>query len=153
MWQMIRDRKINRVNQYFASSLQIRWGLLVLATIVFTVSLYPRLIVKKYSYDIGDVAKTDVKASEDFFIEDQETTETNRRQAIESVFAVYDLNPKILKNTLSRIDDAFDTLRDIYEKESEKLTATLHIPASPFIDTHRCAGRTDGVPRSTTSSH
>ena len=125
---MIRDHKINTINRYFTSSLQVRWGLLILIAIVFTVSLYPRLVVKKHRYEVGDVAKTDVKASDDFFIEDQEATEANRRQAIESVFAVYDLNPKILKSTISRISDAFATMRGSYEKESEKLNTILQMP-------------------------
>ena len=125
---MIRDRKIKAIHQYVTMSPQIRWGLLILIAFVFTIGLYPRLVVKKYRYAIGDVAQTDVKASEDFFIEDQDATETNRRQAVESVSAVYDLNPKILKSTIAHVNDAFEKMRIIYEQESKKLTTALQIP-------------------------
>lgn len=125
---MIRDRKIEAINRYFMTSPQVRWGLLIFIAIVFTISLYPRLVVKKHRYEVGDVAKTDVKASENFFIEDIAATESNRRQAIENVFAVYDLNPKIIKSTTSRINDSFDTIRGIYEQESKKLNTALQMP-------------------------
>ena len=127
---MNRDRKIKALNHYFLTSPQIRWGLLIVLGIVFTISLYPRLIVKKHRYTVGDVAKSDVKASENFFIEDQKATETNRRQAVENTFSVYDLNPKILKSTISRINHAFDTMRRVYEQESKKLNTALKTPPS-----------------------
>ena len=135
---MIFERKINALRQYLLTSQHIRWGVLLLIAALFTVCLYPSLVVKKHSYAIGDVAKTDVKASENFFIEDQEATEANRLQAIEGVLSVYDLNPKILKNTIAHINEAFDTMRGVYDQESQKLrldlpepTAAVHLAETP----------------------
>ncbi|MFO7716880.1 HD family phosphohydrolase [Desulfosarcina sp.] len=118
---MIRDRKKKSFDHFFKVSPLIRWALLVLIIIIFTTSLYPRLIIRKHTYSVGDVVKTDIKAAEDFFIEDTSATEAQRRQAIENVLTVYDLNPKILKSTVTRLNDAFDKLRLIYEQESKKL--------------------------------
>ena len=118
---MIRDRKKKAINRFFSLNPHIRWALLVLILVVFTTGLYPGLVIKKHRYDSGDVVKTDIKASADFFIEDMAATEAHRRQSVDSVLPVYDLNPKILKGTVARLDDAFDQLRSIYETETKNL--------------------------------
>ena len=115
---MIRDRKKKSINYLFSLNPHIRWALLVLILVVFTTGLYPGLVIKKHRYDSGDVVKTDIKASTDFFIEDIAVTDAHRRQAVDSVVPVYDLNPKILKGTVTRLNDAFDQLRSIYETET-----------------------------------
>ncbi|WP_319404547.1 HDIG domain-containing metalloprotein [uncultured Desulfosarcina sp.] len=118
---MIRDRKKKSVDRFFNLNPHIRWALLVLIVVVFTTGLYPSLVIKKRHYNIGDVVKTDIKATEDFIIEDHAATEALRRQAVDNVVPVYDLNPKILKGTVTRLNDAFEQLRLIYEQETKKL--------------------------------
>ena len=118
---MIRDRKKKPISHFFSLNPHIRWALLVLILVVFTTGLYPGLVIKKHRYDSGDVVKTDIKSSVDFFIEDLAVTEVHRRQAVDSVLPVYDLNPKILKGTVARLNDAFDQLRSIYETETKNL--------------------------------
>ena len=118
---MIRDRKKKSINHFFSLNPHIRWALLVLILVVFTTGLYPGLVIKKHRYDSGDVVKTDIKSSVDFFIEDLAVTEVHRRQAVDSVLPVYDLNPKILKGTVARLNDAFDQLRSIYETDTKNL--------------------------------
>ena len=128
---MIRDRKKKSINHFFSLNPHIRWALLILILVVFTTGLYPGLVIKKHRYDSGDVVKTDIKASADFFIEDIAVTDANRRQAVDSVVPVYDLNPKILKGTVTRLNDAFDQLRSIYEAETRDLeTNSPAVPTS-----------------------
>ena len=127
---MIRDRKKKSIDRYFSLNPHIRWALLVLIVVIFTTGLYPGLVIKKHRYDSGDVVKTDIKASEDFFIEDKAATEAHRRQAVDSVVTVYDLNPKILKGKVTRLNNAFDQLWLIFEQETEKLkTESQTLPA------------------------
>ena len=118
---MIRDRKKKSLDRLFKASPHIRWILLILILAVFAVGLYPRLVVHRHQYAIGDVAQNDIKATEDFFIEDKDATEANRQQAVDDVLTVYDLNPKILKGTVKRLNDAFDKLRSIYTQERRKI--------------------------------
>jgi membrane-associated HD superfamily phosphohydrolase len=101
---------------------------------------------KNTAMNSGDVVKTDIKASEDFFIEDRAATEVNRRQAVDSVLIpVYDLNPKILKGTVSRLNDAFDQLRSMYEKETKNLETESQAFPPPLSasDTDRLVEPTD----------
>lgn len=99
---------------------------------VFATGLYPSLIIDNHRYAIGDVATTDIKASEDFFIEDKAATEANRRKAVESVVTVYDLNPRILQETVDRLNDAFDAMRAMYERERGKLEGSSQMTPDPL---------------------
>ncbi len=112
----------------------MRWSLLFLIVLIFTIALYPELVVQKQRYQIGDVAKKDVKASEDFFIEDKDATQNHRDQAINDVRAVYDFNPRILKNTTHRLNDAFALVRTQYEQELEKSANQMEIQPNSLPD-------------------
>jgi len=129
---MIRDRKKKAFDRFFSLSPHIRWALLVLIVAIFATGLYPDLVIKKHRYAIGDVAKNDIKAADDFFIEDVAATEANRRQAADAVVTVYDLNPKILKESVDRLADAFGQLRAIYEQETRKLQTDMQPSPVPL---------------------
>jgi cyclic-di-AMP phosphodiesterase PgpH len=143
---MIRDRKKKSIDLFFKASPLIRWVLLGLIVIIFTIGLYPSLVIKKHTYAIGDVVNNDIKASEDFFIEDKAATETHRRQAIDNVLTVYDLNPKILKGTVTRINDAFDRLRAIHDEEIKKLQMVPRSLPTPLSDSGSVPAEPDRVP-------
>ncbi len=129
---MIRDRKKKSIDRFFSQSPHIRWALLVIIIAIFATGLYPGLVIKKHRYEIGDVATTDIKAEKDFFIEDKEATVANRRQAVDAVVTVYDLNPKILNGTVSRLNEAFGQLRAIYEQETSKLETNWQTSPVPL---------------------
>ena len=78
------------INKFLESNTQIRWAILVLATTLFIIILYPSLVITKHPYNLGDVVERDIKAPKDFFIEDQTATDKNRQQAIAEVLTVYD---------------------------------------------------------------
>ncbi len=143
---MIRDRKKKSINHFFSLNPHIRWALLILILVVFTTGLYPGLVIKKHRYDSGDVVKTDIKASADFFIEDIAVTDAHRRQAVDSVVPVYDLNPKILKGTVTRLNDAFDQLRSIYEAETKDLETDSPTVPTPLSTSDKAPVETADVP-------
>ena len=45
------------LSKFFDASNRIRWGILAAITIIFTLLLYPNLVITKHRYDIGDVAE------------------------------------------------------------------------------------------------
>ena len=94
---------------------RVRWALLIAVTIIFTILLYPNLVIKKYSYKLGDVVTRDIKAVKNFLIEDKDATEASRKQAVENVLTVYDHDVNISKKTNQRIKKAFDDLRATLE--------------------------------------
>ena len=103
------------LNKLIDNSDSVRWALLVAVTIVFTILLYPNLVIKKHSYKLGDVVTRDIKAAKNFLIEDKDATEASRKQAVENVLTVYDHDVNISTKTDQRIKKAFDELRATLE--------------------------------------
>ncbi len=103
------------LNRLIDDSDRVRWALLIAVTIIFTILLYPNLVIKKHSYKLGDVVTRDIKAVKNFLIEDKNATEASRKQAVENVLTVYDHDVNISKKTNQRINKAFDDLRATIE--------------------------------------
>ena len=103
------------LNRLIESSDSVRWALLIAVTIIFTILLYPNLVIEKHSYKLGDVVTRDIKAAKNFLIEDKDATEASRKQAVENVLTVYDHDVNISTKTNQRIKKAFDELRATLE--------------------------------------
>jgi putative nucleotidyltransferase with HDIG domain len=106
---------IERIKDVFLKRLapqqRLRWLLLLMVVLVFTAILYPGLMDTDFAYRIGDVAERDIKASQDFLIEDQQATETNRQKAAEETLTVYDHDVLLARNLTRHIDKLFDDMR------------------------------------------
>ncbi len=108
------------VKKLFGTSDYVRWGILIGITMIFTIFIFPNLIIKEQSYKIGDVAERDIKATKDFLIEDKDATAISRRQAVENVLTVYDHDVTLVIELTQKIKAAFDDLRSIFETEKNK---------------------------------
>ena len=120
---------------------RIRWGILVLTTILFIIILYPSLIITKHKYALGDVVERDIKATRDFFIEDQAATDKKRQQAMADVLTVYDFDANLAGTLKRNVEQAFGDLRSRIEsyrnsqlKELETQTGSAPIrPQDPKL--------------------
>lgn len=104
--------------EYLNASRLVKWGLLVLVMSVFTIILYPGIIVTTQSYQLGDVVKRDIKTPRDFLIEDHIATERNRKSAADSVLTVYDHNTLLLDRISENIRKAFAQARTLLEESA-----------------------------------
>ena len=128
---MIFEKGKASINWLLDNNIRIRWGILVLSTILFVIILYPSLVITKHQYSLGDVVERDIKASEDFFIEDQAATEKNRQQAVAGVLTVYDYDAN-LANTLKRnVEQAFGDIRAVIESSENSQTPETENQAGP----------------------
>ncbi len=93
--------------------------LLLVVTAAFTMILFPNMSTTRYTFQIGDVAPRDIKATTDFFVEDQAATEANRKQAAAAVLVVYDHDANLFGNTLQRLERSFSTVRAILEAANQ----------------------------------
>ncbi|MBF0101133.1 MAG: HDIG domain-containing protein [Desulfobacterales bacterium] len=112
----------NSITEFFATSKVVVWSLYILVSLIFTVFIYPELVGQKHSYQLGDVVEHDIKAPKDFFIEDIDATEANKKHAMESVLNVYDFDETILTTILKHVDEAFNLLLSLIsemDKEPE----------------------------------
>ncbi|MDP7554817.1 MAG: HDIG domain-containing protein, partial [Nitrospinota bacterium] len=102
-----------------------------LSTLIFLVIvsyiLAPSFPAQVRNVVIGDIASKDIKASENYLVEDKISTEKNRREAIQNSLRVYDYNPNIIAKINKKISFAFSIIQklykesypDIYEKFNE----------------------------------
>ena len=107
------------INRLLGSSNYVRWSILVGVAVIFTIILYPSLVITEHSYQIGDVADRDIKTSRDFFIEDESATEANRKLAVEKVLTVYDHDKLLAPRLTMRVQQAFADLRAVFEDETQ----------------------------------
>jgi len=98
----------------------VLWVLLILITIAFTITHYPKSSKISYSYHFGDVAKRDIKAPRNFFIEDKESTNLKKKEVRESVKIVYDYDAHLLKEIFSKIDAAMKIPQELFKKATDQ---------------------------------
>jgi hypothetical protein len=108
---MSKDKIKESVKKSPSSANRFRWGILFSVTILFSVILFPNLIVTNHRYSLGDVAERDIKAPRDFFIEDESATEANRRQAVAAVLTVYDYDAGLAVKLAGKVSTAFAEMR------------------------------------------
>ena len=89
---------------------------LVLATmsigIAFLLSPYPVKEIPRYR--VGDVAYGNIKAKQAFLVEDKKSTEEKRKEAAESVPAVYDYDPALVTKISERVPQSFAVMRKFF---------------------------------------
>lgn len=93
-----------------------KWLMLLLILAVFIIMLYPSLVVQRYRYDLGDISDRDIKAPQDFLLEDTAATQASREQAVEAVLTVYDHDPRILHQITDNVRKAFADIRNLTAK-------------------------------------
>jgi putative nucleotidyltransferase with HDIG domain len=84
-----------------------RWYILIGLCAIISVLLFPNILNRPKIYELGDVAKRDIKASREFLVEDDELTEKNRQAVVKGLPPVYDFDPTAT-SLVARIREAFD---------------------------------------------
>ncbi len=128
---MINEKKKEAIRKSLATNLWVRWLMLFLVMAVFSVILYPNLLLTEHVYEVGDIAEGDIKAPRDFFIEDSQATRTLRHEAAEKILTVYDYNAGLADNLSRRVRRAFQEMRTAlgFETEGEE-PAAEPVPSS-----------------------
>ncbi len=130
------EKSKEAISNYFDASDRMRWGILVAVTVVFTILLYPNLVITRHQYDLSDVAERDIKAPKDFFVEDKAATEKKRQQATAEVLTVYDYDADLAKTLGRNVDQAFAEMRAIVDthqtRKSQELATPLELEETIF---------------------
>ena len=115
--------KQNKKNKFFQLQTYDKYVPLLLfaaITLIFTFVLCPNFGKTKYSFNPGDIVEKDIKAPNDFFIEDINATEINKHKAINSVLTVYDYDMTIKEHVVRRVVDAFKDARKLLNETSSE---------------------------------
>lgn len=97
-----------------------------LVSAAITVLLAPRLNVPRFSYKPGDIAREDIRAPQDFSVEDTESTEKRKLEKAEAVLSVYDFNSRADEEIEKRISQAFAVMREALRKLPRRELLTEH---------------------------
>jgi len=118
---MVNKRDIYSVRAFIRSGPVFPWLLLGAVTVLFMVILYPTLMTSEHEYRAGDIADADIKAPKDFFIEDHESTQSKRRQAVDGVRTVYDHDLSLSIHLTRLVREAFGKCRQVFDANREVL--------------------------------
>ena len=123
---------------FIISGNTVRWSILVLVTVIFTIIFYPNLATQQHIYQLGDVVERDIKAPKDFLVEDDMATEESRNRAVENVLTVYDHNTALLSQLTKKMQAAFGIVQQVITAEAQApLPKPLDAPgadAEPIVE-------------------
>jgi cyclic-di-AMP phosphodiesterase PgpH len=91
-----------------------RVTVLIAVTFVFTLILYPRILVPRPQYHVGDVAEKDIKAPRELLVKDSAATEIKRQQAVQEMLTVYDNDSEQAARVARTVEEAFADLRAMH---------------------------------------
>ncbi len=127
-------KNLSKSIEFLKTAASVRWILLLLVMTVFTVILYPNVFFTRYTYKLGDVADRDIKASDDFLVEDRIGTEKKEQEARGTVLTVYDQNALLLTEISRNVEKAFQTVRKVFEETPpEPLPPAEHLPGRTSV--------------------
>jgi cyclic-di-AMP phosphodiesterase PgpH len=112
-----------------------KWILLIFLSLITSAFLFPSILIRPVSYNIGDVAVRDIKASRDFLMENTELTDKDTEKAAREVLSVYDFDPSTAFMT-KVLNEAFKLGREYVSKSLEKRespAAASGDPAPPVM--------------------
>lgn len=96
-----------------AGNAAIAIGIIALVAIISTLIFYPRLSIFKTPYTIGDISNENIKAPENFFIEDHDATIEKKQAAVNNVLTVYDYDRSLENIYEKKIIQAFAIPRTV----------------------------------------
>lgn len=107
--------RVKAISAFKNDSFQ-KWSILIVLSTSMALLLYPQFLVSPRTYQIGDIANRDIKATQDYLIEDEISTQKRRMEAMEKSPAVYDFDETVLLHIREGLNISFQSMRDLYEK-------------------------------------
>lgn len=112
----------------------LSWVVLLGTTLLIAVLLFPSLLITTPQYQIGDVAKKDIKSPKDFLIEDKEATQKKRKEIARSILTIYDFDDTLASKLGMRVTHAFKHMRTLsaagdLERKDQKSTIQTQAPS------------------------
>lgn len=104
----------------------------ILTFVFMSAILMTSLVTKKYDLEVGDIAKSDIKASKE--VTDTLKTKEKQQQKEESVPLQYNKNLEIKKEALEQIDSLFFQANKLLESSSDENTKIHDLRENTQID-------------------
>lgn len=106
-----------KIRKFITFETMPRLEIVVAATLIFTIIIYPSLSTKKETFhQLGEISTQNIKAPRDFLVEDSAVTEARRITAEEAILTVYDYDQVSINSNITKIHKAFADARIAVEK-------------------------------------
>lgn len=123
-----RPVKLPPINLY---SIQ-KWSLIGLLSFVLSIIIFSSVPSPSFNYTLGQVALQDIKAPQDFLVEDQPSTAKKKQQAIEEVLPVYDFDLNLIKEIENKLNSTFNSLSKPAGEDSGEVAHQQKISKEEF---------------------
>jgi len=108
-----------------------KWLIIFFLSVILCLIISSRIPSYK-QYVPGEIAALDVKAPQDFLVEDNPSTIAKTRKAVDSVWAVYDFDLNAIAKVEQKIDLAFKTMSESFSNKDKEKIEKEKIPKEEF---------------------
>ena len=109
--------------------------LLVSTALVLTLTILPDQHISNISYKIGDIAKSDIRVTQDLLVEDKALTEQRRKNAANNAPVVYNLNDQVTGVINDKLQQALAIIHPGRDIKAEPSIPQLRAKLTPLLDT------------------
>src|SRR5512136_2793848 len=108
--------------------------LLVITALILTFLILPSKHFSSYSFKAGDIATSDIRAPQDYLIEDHALTEQRRKEAGTNAPVIYNLSDRVPTYLVEKLEQ---TLKATHQEQagSRKTIEEWRTILTPLLDT------------------
>lgn len=112
-----------------------RFILLVSTALLLTLTILPDQHTSNVSYKVGDIAKSDIRVTQDLLVEDKALTEQRRKDAANNAPVVYNLNDQVTGVINDKLQQALAIVHPGRDIKAEISIPQLRTKLTPLLDT------------------
>lgn len=112
-----------------------RFILLVSTAALLTILILPSQHFSSVSFKAGDIATSDIRATQEFLVEDQALTEQRRKEVGSNAPSIYNLSDRVPSYLAGKLEQALATIRTERQAKGQKNPDEWRRILSPLLDT------------------
>jgi putative nucleotidyltransferase with HDIG domain len=112
-----------------------RFILLISTALILTILILPSQHFSTIVYKAGDIATSDIRATQDYLVEDHALTEQRRKEAGSNAPVIYNLSDRAPTYIVGKLEQALTTIRAERTSKKPKTTEEWRKILAPLLDT------------------
>ncbi|MEI6305235.1 MAG: HDIG domain-containing metalloprotein [Deltaproteobacteria bacterium] len=112
-----------------------RFILLVTTALILTILVLPSQHFSSSQFKTGDIATSDIRATQEYLVDDRAQTELRRKEAGNNAPLIYNLSDRVLPYLLGKLDETISRIRKERTAKSIKSAEEWRTLLVPLLDT------------------
>jgi putative nucleotidyltransferase with HDIG domain len=112
-----------------------RFILLVTTALLLTLTILPRQNTSRISYEVGNIATSDIRVNQDLLVEDKALTEQRRKDSGNNAPVVYNLNDQVAGALIDKLQRTLTVIRSDRDLKQEKSMSQWRAQLTLLLDT------------------